>query len=138
MDSENITINYEGGSLTMVLGNAKDLFGDDAEQVRQEGTDVSIPVSSHPRTRVIGGGTVQVSAHNRTYTQWPTSQANNAAAGKVAMMRWQDSEGWWTIRYTGAAADLGTFLNDNSPKAVSFTTSRGTKYGPYVGELDGD
>jgi hypothetical protein len=138
VDSENITINYDGGSLTMVLGNAKDLFGDNAEMLRQEGEDVSIGVQSHPRTRVIGGGSVQVSSHNRTYTQWPTSQANNAAAGKVAMMRWQDSDGWWTIRYTGAAADLGTFLNTSSPKAVRFTTQRGTKYGPYVGEIDDD
>ena len=134
-DAQEITLNYTEGSLVMVLGNAKDLFGENNELLDQEGETVSEEVQGHPRIRVIGGTSVQVAAHSRVYTKWPSSSSSAAAAGRKAKMRWKDSDGWWTVRYTGSASALGDFLSDKSTKAVEFTTSRGSKYGPYAGAL---
>ena len=135
VNATNITINYEGGSITMPIGNAKSLFGDDYQDVVGNPETVTTAVKSHQRTRVIGGASSTVSAHNRTYQQWSTSQANNAASGKEIMIQWEGSDGPWVARVTGAMADLGTYLRTAAPKVVTFRTSRGTKYGPFVKEI---
>lgn len=135
VDAQDITINYEGGSITMAIGNAKSLFGKDYEDIVGNPETVTTAVKSHQRVRVIGGAATTVSAHNRTYQQWPTSQANGAAAGKQIMIQWDGSEGSWSARVTGAMADLGTYLRTAAPKVVTFRTSRGTKYGPFVKEI---
>lgn len=126
-----ITINYTGGSITATRGliNAvfKDGVGDDFDT--PEVVDVS--VTSHQRTRVIGGASTSVTAHSRNYKGWPTSQANNAAAGNVIYLNWQGEPDWWTARVTGAMADFATFLKDNTNQTTVFRTSRGTKYGPF-------
>ena len=135
VDSQSVTINYTGGSITMPVGNAKSLFGDDYDDIVGTPADVSTAVKSHSRVRVIGGASSTVSAHTREYKQWPTSQANGAAAGKEIMIQWEGSEGSWSARVTGAMADLGTYLRTAAPKVVTFRTSRGTKYGPFVKEI---
>ena len=134
-NATNITINYDGGSITMPIGNAKSLFGDDYKDVVGNPGTVTTAVKSHQRVRVIGGASSTVSAHNRVVQQWPTSQANNAASGKEIMIQWEGSEGAWVARVTGAMADLGTYLRTAAPKIVTFRTSRGTKYGPFVKEI---
>ena len=133
-DAKEITLNYTGGSLTMTIGNAKDLFGEDSSLLVPEGEEISAAVKAHTRTRVIGGGTTNVTAHTREYIQWPTSQANNAAAGKLIYMTWEDSEGTWSARATGSMSVLGTFLNAAAAKPVVFRTARGTKYGPFASD----
>ena len=135
IDATNITINYAGGSITMPIGNAKSLFGDDYQDIVGNPAEITTAVTSHQRTRVIGGPASTVSAHNRTYQQWPTSQANNAASGKEIMIQWEGSNGAWVARVTGAMADLGTYLRTAAPKVVTFRTSRGTKYGPFVKDI---
>jgi len=130
-DAQQLTINYTGGSLTMSIGNLKSLFGTNYELLTATPTDVSTSVSSHSRTRVIGGPTSTVSAHTREYKGWPTSQANGAAAGKTVLLNWEGSLGDWVGRVTGAMADFGDFLSSNADKPVVFRTSRGTKYGPF-------
>tara|TARA_B100000519_G_C14230640_1_gene432228 strand:- start:842 stop:1267 length:426 start_codon:yes stop_codon:yes gene_type:complete len=133
-DAQSITINYEGGSMTLPIGNAKSLFGADYDDLVGETLQISIPVASHSRTRIIGEPSSSVAAHNRNYTLWPTSQANNAASGKAVYMAWEGSDGSWTVRVTGAMAALGDFLLKSSPKIVTFRTTRGTKYGPFIKE----
>jgi len=135
IDAQDITINYEGGSITMAIGNAKSLFGEDYDDVVGNPETVTTAVKTHQRVRVIGQPASTVSAHNRTYQQWPTSQANNAASGKVIMIQWEGSEGVWEARVTGAFADLGTYLRTAAPKIVRFRSKRGTKYGPFVKEI---
>lgn len=137
-DATKITINYTGGSLAMVIGNAKSLFGDDYNDITGTPEAVNSTVSGHSRTRVIGGSSSNVSSHSRQYNQWPTSNANNAAAGKVIYMAWEGSEGDWVARMTGSCAALSDFLASSSPKIVRFTTSRGTKYGPFIKESSND
>ena len=135
-DARNITINYDGGSVTMVIGNAKDLFGEDYTDVAGTPEAVTQTVRQHPRVRVIGGPSVQVGEHARTFNQWPTSNASNAGAGKVVYMTWADSEGSWTARVSGTMAAFADFLKEKSPKMVVFRTSRGKKYGPFIKETD--
>ena len=133
-DAKQITLNYTGGSLTMTRGNAKDLFGEDSGLLTPVGEEISASVKAHSRTRVIGGESTNVAAHTREYIQWPTSQANNAASGKLIYMEWEDSEGTWGARATGSMASLGAFLNAAAAKPVGFRTSRGTKYGPFASD----
>ena len=131
-DSKQITLNYTGGSLTMAIGNAKDLFGADSSLLNANAVDISTAVKAHSRTRVIGGTTTNVGAHTRDYKQWPTSQANNAAAGTLVYLTWENSAGKWAGRASGSMAALGTFLNTSAAKPVGFRTARGTKYGPFA------
>ena len=131
-DASNVTINYEGGSITLPIGNAKSLFGDDGfELLRPQGEDVTVSVKQHTRTRVIGGPTTNVAANTYTYKKWPRSRRSNAAGGTEIVMAWEGSEGSWVARMTGSAAELGTFLNEKAPKAVTFSTA-GSNYGPFV------
>lgn len=130
-DARQLTINYAGGSLTMAIGNLKSLFGSNYEALTSLPSDVSTSVSSHSRTRVIGGASSTVSAHSRDYKGWPTSQANGAAAGKKVLLSWEGATGQWTGRVTGAMADFAVFLDANTTQVVTFRTSRGTKYGPF-------
>ena len=120
----------------MPVGNAKDLFGENYDLLKPNGVPYNGQVKGHERTRVIGQDPSPVKPHERDYMKWPTSQANNAGAGNVAMMYWEGSLHPWQVRYTGAAADLTTFLSESSPKAVGFTTSRGTVYGVVIGDVN--
>ncbi len=130
-DARDFTLNYEGGSLTMPLGNIKNIFGDDFVDLSPEPETVKVTVSGRTVTRVIGGPSKQLVPFSYEYKQWPTSEANNAAAGKVCIFTWTDSDGDWQGRVTGSMSDLGSYLNDKSPKTINFRTQRGTKYGPF-------
>ena len=132
-DALNVTINYSGGSITLPVGNAKDLFGDNPELLRPTPVDLTISKKAHSRIRVIGEPATNVSASTYTVTQWPRTRRSNAAGGEAIVMRWENSEGDWVARMTGPAYELGTFLNETSPKAVSFYT-KGSKYGPFIKE----
>ena len=131
-DAQSVTINYSGGSIEMVIGNAKALFGEDASFLSPKGVEKSVSVKAHTRTRVIGGSSSPVDATTYTYTQWPVGSGGNSAGGEAILMRWDGSEGWWTARMSGSAWELGTFLNTNSTKAVTFKTEQGTPYGPFI------
>lgn len=132
LDASSVTINYDGGSITMTIGNAKNLFGDDGyELLRPVGETVTVSKKSHPRVNVIGGPSTTVDATTYTYTKWPRSRKSNSAGGDEIVMSWEGSDGGWTARMTGAAYDLGTFLNSAAPKPVVFST-KGSNYGPFV------
>lgn len=137
-DAQSITLNYSGGALVMTIGNAKSLFGDDYSLLASTAVPVESAVTAHSRVRVIGGPSTNVTAHTRSYQQWPTSNASNAAAGKVIMMAWEGSEGFWQCRASGSMAALGTFLSEVSPKPVTFRTARGKKYGPFIASSNGN
>lgn len=131
-DAQSITINYEGGSLRMAIGNARDLFGPDNPNLSPDGDQKTVSVKGHTRTRVIGGPTTPVDGNTYTYTQWPVGSGSNAAGGEAILMRWDGSGGWWTARMSGSAWALGTFLNTSAAKVVEFKTERGTPYGPFI------
>jgi hypothetical protein len=130
-DGKDLTVNYPGGALTMTVGAWKALFGVDTPILVPIPETKTVTVKSHSRVRVIGQPASNVTGFSYDFTQWPTSQANNAAAGDVILMSWEGSDGQWTGRITGAMSDLATFLSNNSLKPVQFRSERGTKYGPF-------
>jgi hypothetical protein len=132
MDARDITLNYTGGSVTMAVGNAKDIFGEDFAGLDPGPVETQVTVKSHSRVRVIGEPATNVAGYNYTYAQWPTSTASNAAAGTVIYMTWTDSEGDFTGRVSGSMSALATFFTANVKKALSFRTQRGKKYGPFA------
>ena len=129
--AKDLTLNIPGGSLTMTIGALESLFGPDASVLNPVPGTRTVSVKSHSRVRVIGGPPSNVSAYTYEDIQWPTSQAGNAASGKIVIMEWEDSDGSWEARVTGSFDGLGVFLAANSPKTVKFRSQRGTKYGPY-------
>ena len=133
-DSREISINYDGGSIVMSIGNAKSLFGEDSSVLRPTGEAKNVSVSGHSRTRVIGGPSTTISAYTYEYTQWPVGSSSLASGGEPIMMAWEGSDGWWTARMSGSAWELGVFLNSSAPVPVTFKTEAGTPYGPFVME----
>ena len=129
--ARSLTVNYPGGSLTMPVGTLESLFGTDAEILAPAPGTETVTVKSHSRTRVIGSPSTNVTGYSYENIQWPTSQANNAAAGEAVLIAWEGSEGDWTGRVTGALSSFGVFLSANSTKTVVFRSQRGTKYGPF-------
>lgn len=122
----------------MVVGNAKDLFGDDYSLLANTPVPYQKTVKPHERYRIIGGEASPVREHDRAFQKWPRSRASNAGAGSVIYMYWLGSEGKWSTRMTGTCAALMDFLSEASPKPVGFTTSRGSKYGATIAETGND
>lgn len=135
-NAQELTLKYEKGTFTMPVGNLKLIFGEDYSDFYDDVSQASEGVSAHQRVRVIGQPASNVSAHTRRYTKWPTSMRSNTATGKSCQVRWKDSQGWWTGRYTGSAAALGDFMSNNSIVPVEFVTQRGKGYGPYNKDED--
>ena len=131
LDAREVTINYEGGSLSMTVGNAKDLFGADAPFIGGGGLPKTVSVKQHPRTRVIGGPSKTIDGYSYTYDQWPASGHGQAAGGEPVSMAWEGSEGSWIGRVNGPLWQLASFLELNSPKNVFFTALGGKTYGPF-------
>ena len=129
--SRRMTLNYDGGSLTMTQGNFIDLFGENSNLFGADGQPVEYGVKAHTRTRVIGSGSVNVTAHQRQFIQWPTNSRDGAAGGEVVTMEWIGSEGPWDCRVSGPLWKLGSFLQQFSPKSVWFHAKGGKGYGPF-------
>lgn len=126
------TINYDGGSITMVRGALEVFLGANLTNAQWEAEAVSTSVSGHQRVRVIGDPAVSVSAHTRNYNQYPTSNANGAGAGKKVLLSFAGSDGLWTGRVSGTMAAFADFLVNNAVVRTEFRTARGTKYGPFL------
>lgn len=131
LDARQTTINYDGGSLTMTVGNLKSLYGEDSNVFGADGKPVSAVVEAHSRRNVIGGEAITVVGHTRNYIQWPTNARSNAAGGTPIVMSWTGSEGEWSARVSGSLWELGTFFQRTSPKSVWFHAKGGKGYGPF-------
>ena len=131
LDAREIVINYDDGSLTMTVGNAKNLFGENASFIGGGGEEKTVSVKSHTRTRVIGGATTSVSGYSYTYDQWPAKGHGTAAGGEPVAMSWEGSEGEWVSRVSGPFWALASFLETNAPKNTFFTALGGKTYGPF-------
>ena len=129
--AKQFTLNYTGGSITSTAGVFESLFGEGSTIINPVPSTETVTVKAHTRVRVIGQPASQVAGYSYENIQWPTSQAGNAAAGKLILMSWEGSEGDWSAMVSGSFAGLGVFLAANSPKTVEFRSERGTKYGPY-------
>jgi hypothetical protein len=126
-----ITVNYSGGSLTMTQGNYLDLFGEDTDAIGAPGEPVSIGVKQHQRVRVIGTPPKTIERYTKEFIQWPTNSRDGAAGGTSVVMEWIGSEGPWEARVSGSLWELGSFLQNTSPKSVWFHAKGGKGYGPF-------
>ena len=131
LDAREVVINYDGGSLTMKVGNAYDLFGDNYTFISGGGEPKTVAVKSHSRTRVIGGATTSVAGYSYTFDQWPASGHGSSAGGEPVSMSWQGSQGSWVCRVSGPLWSLASFLEANAPKNTFFTALGGKTYGPF-------
>lgn len=131
-DAQIQTVNYNGGSISMVRGALRVFLGANLGALVGQVQPVNTAVSGHQRVRVIGEPAVTVTAHNREYNQYPTSNANGAAAGKKVLLSFEGSDGLWSGRVSGTMAALADFLADNAVVRTEFRTARGTKYGPFI------
>ena len=116
----------------MSIGNAKDIFGADFDQLDPGPVETTVSVKSHSRTRIIGQPSKTVAGYTYTYLQWPTSDASNAAAGTVILMTWEGSNGPFTARVSGRMASAASFFATYTKKTLTFRTQRGTEYGPFA------
>ena len=131
LDARETTINYAGGSLTMTVGNAKNLFGEDSTAIGAAGEPLTVSVREHNRVRVIGQAPKKIERYSYDYIQWPTNGRSNAAGGTPIVMSWTGSEGEWGARVSGSLWELGVFLQSTSPKSVWFHAKGGEGYGPF-------
>ena len=135
MDAKEITLRYQGGSISMSRGNAKSIFGADFKGLNPGPEPKEVSVKSHVRVNSIGGPTTSVGSYTYQFLSWPRGTASNARAGKVIYMEWEGSGGDFTARVTGSMSKACSFFNDNTTKTLAFRTQRGTEYGPFAGTL---
>ena len=131
LNARRMTINYEGGSIEMAVGNVKSLWSDQTISDFTGGEEVSVTVKGHTRTRVIGGPSTTVASNTYVYTQFPSSGNSQAAGGEEVMVSWDGSEGWWTARVNGPLWKLGEYLNSTVPNDAFFKAKGGRTYGPF-------
>lgn len=131
-DAQNVTLNYEGGSLTLAIGNAKQIFGvNNFETIKPIPKDENRSVKQHTRTQVIGGPTTTVDAFTYDTKVFPRSARSKSAGGTAILMAWTGSDGNWTARYTGSVSALCQFLENQAETPTTFKTN-GSNYGPFV------
>ena len=134
LDERILTIPYPGGAVSSFGANLKDIFGENFEGLAIEPENVSVSVSAHSRTRVIGGATTQVSGTTYRLDSWPRQPVDPAAGGTPILMTLSDGEDW-TFRISGPFWRFNNFLRDNmNVDAVFYRTERGTQYTVSKGE----
>lgn len=130
-NAKRITINYDGGSFEMALGNIKGLFTEDLVTEATKGKDKTVSVKSHSRTRIIGGGSTNVAATNYTYKQFPSTTNSLAAGGTEVMVWWDGSEGKWVSRVSGPLWKFAEYLGTTAEINCFFRAAGGNTYGPF-------
>lgn len=131
LNARRLTINYDGGSLEMAVGNIKSLFADNLISDFTKGVEETVTVKGHERVRVIGGPKTTVASNTYTYTQFPSSGNSQAAGGEEVLFSWEGSEGWWTGRVNGPLWKLAEYLNSTVPFPAFFKAKGGRTYGPF-------
>ena len=127
-DERILTIPYQGGAISSFGANLKDVFGQNFEGLKVQPENVSVSVSAHSRTRVIGGPSTNVSGHTYRLDSWPRQPVDPAAGGTTILMTLSDGEDW-TFRVSGPFWKLNNFLKDNMvPDSIFYRTERGTQY----------
>ena len=131
INARQVTINYDGGSVEMAIGNAKGLFNETTTSELTGGKEVNVSVKGHSRTRVIGGPSKTVSAYSYTYTQFPSSGNSLASGGEEVLFSWDGSDGWWTGRVNGPLWKLAKYLESAVSSDAFFKSKGGRTYGPF-------
>lgn len=126
-----ISIGFPGGSLTATRGLLQALFGANLVDASQYG-EATISVNGHSRTRVIGGASTPVAAHNYVAKKFPTGQRGGGSGGEAIQFLYGGD--WWTARLSGSHQDLNDWLSTSpgsSTAALQWRSEKGTPYGPF-------
>lgn len=126
-----LSIGFPGGSLTATRGLLEALFGVTLVNASQYGQS-NISVQGHSRTRVIGGASTPVAAHNYVAKKYPTGQRGGGAAGEPIQLLYGGD--WWTARLTGSHQALNDWLSTSpgsGTQALQWRSEKGTPYGPF-------
>lgn len=126
-----ISIGFPGGSLTATRGLLEALFGTNLVNASQYG-EATVSVQGHSRTRVIGGASTPVAAHNYVATKFPTGQRGGGSGGEP--IQFLVGGDWWTARLSGSHQALNNWLSDSpgsSTTALQWRSEKGTPYGPF-------
>lgn len=126
-----ISIGFPGGSLTATRGLLEALFGANLVNASQYG-EATVSVQGHSRTRVIGGASTPVAAHNYVAKKFPTGQSGGGSGGEA--IKFLVGGDWWTARLSGSHQDLNDWLSTSpgsSTTALQWRSEKGTSYGPF-------
>ncbi len=127
-----VTINYEGGSITSTRGTLEAIFKEDAIPSACAKNEKDVARKAHERVRVIGSPPTSVKAANFKLVSYPKT-ASSFASGGIPIMLSADG-GWWTARLSGNVEDFVAWLCDNLEDLENvflFQSPSGAKYGPF-------
>ena len=115
--ARNVTLSYEGGTITGSLGLIQYVFGEQTLSWDITGLPPSAPGGNSRR-------------------KYGSRQRSAAAGGKVMFLRLNTGDAW-TVRYTGTAIKFIDAVLSKSirGRVIQAWTTRGTLYGPQIGEL---
>jgi hypothetical protein len=129
-----VALNFPGGSLTATRGLLEAIYGPDLTGAGGTSVPVTVSVSGHSRTRVIGGPSTSVAGSNYVRNKFPTN-VNGGAAGGEAIALLVGGR-YWTARLSGSHQAFAGFLQgasffQNAP--LFWRSEKGTQYGPFGG-----
>lgn len=128
-----LTLKYEGGSITSAYGNFVQLWASGELPSATKAKDINRKQYSAKRTNKIGGDEKTVNVPAKTYKKYPSLPASQAAGGEVITFDTRD--GIFTARLTGDIQFLIKEIASNlSQQYMEFTlySPRGADYGPFV------
>ena len=130
--AKEISINYEGGSITSTRGTLEAIFKQDALPSACEPNVEPVARKAHTRVRVIGSPATQVAATTYELRSYPKTNSSFASGGIPIML--SADGGWWTARLTGNVEDFSAWICKNLEDlnvVFFFMSPSGAKYGPY-------
>ena len=130
--TKEVTINYEGGSITSTRGTLEAIFKQDAIPSACDATSLDVARKAHERVRLIGSPPTSVAATTFTLRSYPKT-ASSFASGGIPIMLSADG-GWWTARLSGTVEDFVAWLCGNLEDLENvflFQSPSGAKYGPF-------
>ncbi len=128
-----LTLKYEGGSITSAYGNFVQLWASGELPSATKGKDINRKAYTAKRQNKIGGDVKEVKVDAKIYKKYPSQRSSQAAAGEVITFDTRD--GIFTARMTGDIQHLIKEIASNlSQQYMDFTvySSRGADYGPFV------
>ena len=127
-----MTLNYDGGSITSSYGNFVQLWGAGELPSATNGKDIDRASYTAKRQNKIGGAIKEVKVPQKTYKKYPSLRSSQAAGGEVITFDTRD--GIFTARMTGDIQSLIKEIAKNlSQQYMSFTlySQHGARYGEF-------
>ena len=128
-----LTLKYEGGTITSAYGNFVQLWASGELPSATNPRNIDRSAYTARRTNTIGGEQKTVTVPAATYKKYPSLRSSQASGGEVVTFDTRD--GIFTARMTGDIQHLIAHIaTDLSQQYMEFTlySARGADYGPFV------